>query len=290
MTIYNLGSINIDHFYSVPRLPAAGETLAADAYASGLGGKGANQSVAAALAGADVKHIGAVGPDGDRALRQLAGFGVDTGHIQQLETPTGHAIVTIDPMGENAIIIHAGANRALKAADVERALMTATQDDWLILQNETSCQVEAAQIASAKGVHVVYSAAPFDFAAVQTILSHVALLIMNAVEADQLSLALGIAVQDIPVPTLLITQGADGATWINRVTGETVTIPAFPVTPVDTTGAGDTFAGYTIAGLSQSLDPHQALTRASAAAALQIQRKGTAEAIPTLETVLKFLA
>lgn len=283
--IYNLGSINADKVYHLPHLPAPGETLAALRHVTGLGGKGANQSVAAARAGATVAHIGAVGPDGDWMVRALSDEGVDTAHVARLDTPSGHAVILVDPDGENAIVIHPGANRALPPARIAAALASAAPADWLMLQNETALTAEAARMARAKGMQVAYSAAPFDAAAVRDILPHVTLLMLNAVEAEQLSQALGFGVTDIPVPRLLITRGADGALWHDRTDDTSLRVPALPVTPVDTTGAGDTFAGYLVAGLSRGLAPSAALTRAAAAAALSVTRPGAADAIPTAAEV-----
>ena len=110
MTIYNLGSINADHIYSVEHLPSPGETLSASSFVIGLGGKGINQSVAAALAGSNVVHIGAVGPDGGWAIDQISGYGIDAQYINKVDTPTGHAIVNVDRSGENAIVLFSGAN------------------------------------------------------------------------------------------------------------------------------------------------------------------------------------
>lgn len=287
--IYNLGSINADYFYALPHLPGPGETLAATALSSGLGGKGANQSVAAALAGAEVKHIGSVGPDGQWTIDRLAKFGVDTSYIRMTDTPTGHAIVMIDTVGENQIVIFPGANQAQDEKTIASTLSTAKARDWLMLQNETSHQLQTARLAKERGLNVAYSAAPFDAEAVQAVMPHVTLLIMNEVEADQLSQALGTTTLQLPVPNILITKGSKGAEWIDTGLLETVFVPAFSVEPVDTTGAGDTFAGYTVAGLSQDLTPKEALRRASAAAAISVTRKGTADAIPSLQEVLDFL-
>ena len=289
MTIYNLGSINADHFYAVPHLPGPGETLAAMSLSTGLGGKGANQSVAAAKAGADVVHVGAVGPDGAWALDRLAQYGVGTSHIAQIDIATGHANICVDPGGENQIILYTGANRAM--SEVQLAILdNAGPGDWLMLQNETNLQVQAAERARAKGAKVAYSAAPFDVEAVTAVLRHTDLLLLNAVEARQLAHALGVAVSDLPVPQVVVTKGADGAEWHDLQTGETIAIPAHSVAPVDTTGAGDTFAGYLVAGLSQGMEPESALRFASAAAALKVTRAGTADAIPLRTEVDAFLS
>lgn len=287
--IFNLGSINADCFYRLPRLPGPGETLAASAFSTGLGGKGANQSVAAARAGAQVSHIGAVGPDGQWAIERLRALGVGTGHIRLTETPTAHAIVMIDEAGQNQIVIYPGANHAQDSEAIHSALSAAAPGDWLMLQNETSHQAEAAALARSRGVEVAYSAAPFDGEAVEAVLPYVTLLILNEVEAAQLSDARGKPLADLPVPKLLVTRGADGADWIDRDAAETVSVPAVAVTAVDTTGAGDTFAGYAVAGLSQGRPPPEALRRAAAAAALCVTREGTADAIPSLSETLAFL-
>ena len=288
--IWNLGSINIDHVYRVPHLPAPGETLAADSYTVGLGGKGANQSVAAARAGARVIHIGAVGAEGIWARDRLAGFGVDVGQVAVLKVPTGHAIITVDPGAENSIVIFPGANQALDLAAVRAALAGIGPADTLLVQNETAHAPAAAAFARARGARVICSAAPFDLAAVQAMLPHTSLLALNAVEAGQLCSALGCTLGQVPVPELLVTRGKDGAEWISNATGERASVPALKVQAVDTTGAGDTFAGYFAAALDKGQTPEQALTLAAAAAALKVTKPGAAEAIPSLSEVTAFLS
>lgn len=284
MTVYNLGSINIDHVYRVPHLPAPGETLSALAYTQGLGGKGANQSVAAARAGARCVHIGAVGPGSDWVLVDMERYGVDLAGVSTLSEATGHAIINVDPGAENAIVIYPGANRAISPAMTEAALSTARAGDSLLLQNETSAQVEAAAMAAAKGLRVIYSAAPFDIGAVRAVLPHVSLLVMNEIEAEQLRAAQGA----LPGIDCIITQGARGAEWISAGT-EPLFQPAFKVVPVDTTGAGDTFIGTLAAGLDLGLDRATAMRRAAGASAIQVTRPGAAPAIPTATEVDAFL-
>ncbi|QYK41924.1 MAG: ribokinase [Paracoccaceae bacterium] len=285
MALWNLGSVNVDHVYRTPRIPAPGETLAASGYRAGLGGKGANQSVAAARAGARVHHIGAIGPDGGWTRTALRDYGVDTAHLADVGEPTGHAIIAVDDAGENAILIWPGANRSPDAALVGAALAGAAAGDSLLLQNETSAQAEAAQAARRRGLSVIYSAAPFDPAAVRAVVDHVTLLVMNAGEAAELAAAMGA----LPPVDCLITRGASGADWIAPGT-EPLHQPAFRVTPVDTTGAGDTFTGWLAAELDLGLSRPQAMQRAAAAAAIQVTRPGAAPAIPTAAEVTAFLA
>lgn len=283
MTIFNLGSINADLFYSLPHLPQPGETLASDGFSRGLGGKGTNMSVAAARAASHVVHIGAVGEDGAWARERLTEYGVDTRHITKVGDATGHAIIMVEASGENAIVLHPGANHAITSDMLTAAFETATDQDIFICQNETNAQRDAAEMASGRGMRVAYAAAPFEAEAVQAVLPLLDLLVLNEVEADQLSQAMGCPVEDLPIRDIVVTLGADGCRWHNTDTGKTVTLPAIAVTPVDTTGAGDTFTGYLLAGLDQMMPMEQALSRAIKAAAIMVTRHGTADVIPDLK-------
>ena len=283
--IWSFGSINADHAYRVPHIPAPGETIAAREYSLGLGGKGANQSVAAAKAGATVAHIGLIGPEGLWAKQRLAVLGVDTQHINQSESPTGHAIITVDETGENAITIFPGANRAFTDAQLEVLTSVTAPGDLLIFQNETNLQAEAARIAVKQGLIVFYSAAPFSAEATRDVLPHISILLLNEIEAAQLKAAVGALPSGI---TVVVTKGSEGADWITP--DQTLHCPAFPVKPVDTTGAGDTFAGYLAAAIAEGQAPEAAMRLASAAAALKVTRKGTADAIPSRAEVEAFLA
>ncbi|MFS4438414.1 ribokinase [Paracoccaceae bacterium GXU_MW_L88] len=283
MAIWNLGSVNIDHVYTLPHFPAPGETLSSTGYDSGLGGKGANQSVAAAQAGAKVWHMGAIGHDGLWAREVLELKGVDLEHLEIVDVPTGHAVIYVDGSGENSIVIFPGANHAVSV----EALDKASPEDWLLLQNETTLVTEAAKAAKDAGLKVAYVAAPFEAEAAQAVLPHVDLLMVNEGEAAALAEAVGKDPLDLPVPMLLITYGAKGATF--RGPEGSIETPAFHVKPVDTTGAGDTFSGYFLAALDLGAAPAEALRRASAAAALQVTRHGAVEAIPSAAEVDDFL-
>ncbi|PTV95191.1 ribokinase [Rhodobacter aestuarii] len=289
MTIFNLGSINADHFYRLSHLLSPGETLAASAYDRGLGGKGANQSVAAARAGADVRHIGAIGADGRWMREELRLDGVDCTHVAEVETASGHAIINVDAAGENTIVIFAGANRAIPVTALEAALSDAAPGDYILMQNETCLQVEAVELARHKGVFVAYSAAPFEAKAVSAVLDKLDLLLLNAVEAAQLCEALDTRLEALPVKAVCVTHGAKGAVWHDLIDGTKHDQPAFKVEPVDTTAAGDTFAGYLVAGLADGLKPAQAMRLAAAASAVKVTRAGTAAAIPKRGEVDAFL-
>lgn len=287
MAVYNLGSVNIDHVYRVPHLPEPGETLAATSFNSGLGGKGANQSIAVAKAGGQVFHIGAIGADGGWLADQMADAGVDTRYLSVIDVPTGHAIINVDDAAENVIVLFTGANRALTEEMVNEALSDAGAGDWLLLQNETNLGVYTAKAAKAKGMRVAYAAAPFDPEAAAEMLPVTDLLAVNHIEAAQLSEAMGVSAVDLPVAQVLITRGADGATL--QTGDEEVSVEAFKVNPVDTTGAGDTFLGFFLAALDLGRSAKDTLTFASAASAIQVTKVGAAMAIPTADDVEKFL-
>ncbi len=285
MAIFNYGSINIDHVYHLPHFLAPGETLASTGYSRGLGGKGANQSVAAARAGARVVHLGAIGAGDDWVLARLAAAGVTTEAVARLDVPTGHAIIYLDAAGENQIVLFPGANRALPPEVAARGLEGARAGDTLLIQNETAHSAQAARQAASAGLRVLASAAPFDAGAVAEVLPFVTTLALNEVEAAQLQAALGAAPE---VPELLVTLGARGAE-LRLAGGEVLHQPAFAVDPVDTTGAGDTFAGYFAAARDQGAPHAAALRLAAAAAALKVTRAGAADAIPTRAEVDAFL-
>jgi len=288
MAVYNLGSINADHIYTVSHLPKPGETLSADGFKTGLGGKGANQSVAVARAGSDVVHIGAIGADGRWAKDRISEYGVDTRFINTVDVPTGHAIINVDRTGENAIVIFSGANLKQDIHQIKEALRSAKAGDILLLQNETSHQVEAAKIAADKAMIVIYSAAPFSVDAVKNMLCYTTIIVMNQVESEQLRAGLETDLAKSPVKDILVTKGADGVDWISMQTGKTQHVPSISVSAVDTTAAGDTFAGYFAAGLDQGMDVKVAMQLGSAAAGLKVTRKGTADAIPMRVEVNEF--
>ena len=284
MAIWNLGSINADMVYALPHMPAPGETLAADSLDQGLGGKGANMSVAAARAGSHCCHIGAVGPEGKWAVDRLTEYGVDTRHVVTGDVPTGHAIIAVDKAGENSIILFPGANRTITEDQLGQALSAANSGDILVMQNETNMQAEAAKMGRDLGLRVAYAAAPFDAEAVQAVLPYLDLLFLNEVEAQQLTEATGKAPEALGIADVIVTLGAKGARHF-AADGTVSDVPALPVKPVDTTGAGDTFTGYVLSGLDRGLPMAQAMAQAARAGALMVTRNGAADAIPDLKEV-----
>ena len=277
MTIYNLGSINIDHIYLMPHLVMPGETLAASDYQAALGGKGANQSIAIARAGSNVIHGGMINIADEDWLDSMAEAGVDIHHIiRSDDMPTGHAIVAVDEgKGENQIILSPSANAAIPNDLIGDLLKEAQPSDWALAQNETNQTTYFLKQAKAKGLKICYSAAPFVAEVTAELLPIVDLLVVNEIEAKELSDHLG---EDINVEHLIITKGADGADYFHQ--GSHHHIPAVPANAVDTTGAGDTYLGYVLAGLDQGMAILDAMKLAAKAAAFQVERHGASDAIP----------
>ncbi|WP_298499277.1 ribokinase [uncultured Maritimibacter sp.] len=284
--IWSFGSINVDHVYRVPHLPAPGETLTASGMTSGLGGKGANQSVAAARAGRDVRHIGRVGSDRS-VLDAMADLGVDVRLVETTDGITGHANIYVDDEAENQIVIIAGENRNQSLTHLKFALGGAQNGDILLLQNEVDLVADAARLGRAAGCFVIYSAAPFVAEDAVAMLGQIDLLVLNAVEAAQMAAYLDVPETEIDAPNVLVTRGPEGAEWRG---GEHVVQPGFQVTPVDTTGAGDCFIGYVAAALDERLSVQAALRLAAGAAALQVTRMGASAAMPSRDEVEAFLA
>lgn len=286
--IVNFGSINIDHVYSVSALPGPGETITARVCEKYLGGKGINQSIAAQATGCETRHVGAVGADGGWALEQIIAFEVATDHIAMVDSPTGHAIITVDDAAENQIIIVGGANQTLTTEMLATGLIGLREgQDWILLQNETNMAEEIVAEAKSRNLKIAYAAAPFIAETTASLLPHVDLLAVNEGEANELAKTLGLSADMIPVPELLITRGAAGAELVRG--GETIKQSAFEVEAVDTTGAGDTFLGSFLGIYAMEADPRAALRYAAAASALQVMQRGAAPAIPNRKAVDQLL-
>lgn len=294
MTVFNLGSINIDHLYRVDHFVRPGETLASTDYRTVLGGKGANQSIALARAGAKTQHIGAISQADAWVIEQLSEAGVSTDHIAQLDAASGHAIIQLTAAAENSILLYPGTNHQLTSAQIDAALSDANSGDWLLLQHETNALAEAMDKAAARGLRIAFNPAPMVADAVKPLLAKVDLLIVNEVEAmdltdtDSVEAAEAALLRDYPQLRILLTLGSLGVLHISPDGRHSV--PAYKVEAVDTTAAGDTFIGYCLAALAEGLDVSAALRRGNAAAALCVTRLGASVSIPNKAEVDAFLS
>lgn len=285
--IITLGSLNLDFTYQLPKPLEVGETLSSLSYRCGAGGKGANQSIAAARAGAEVYHAGRIGHDGALLRRTLADSGVKLDFLEEVETPTGHAVVLINDAGDNSIVLYGGANRTIDETFIDRVTSAANPGDILLLQNEVTCISHAMEAGRKAGMRVAFNFAPFDpKLAPELPLSLCDFLFLNRIEAG------GIAgksdVEEIletlscrfPETELVLTLGPEGAVALTPA-GEQFHADSPRVEVVETTAAGDTFIGYYLAAVLDGFDTGRALERACRAAALCCSRAGAAESIPT---------
>ena len=292
--IINYGSCCIDHVFQIPHFVRAGETLSSTGYAIFPGGKGLNQSIAVAEAGCAVTHVGAVGEDGRWLAELMTERGVNITHLGITNTPTGQAILQIDPSGENAIIILGGANLAAHEHLIDAALNDATGDEILLIQNETSGNEAAIRQAKAKGLQVAFNMAPMNANARALPLALIDYFIINETEGEALtgktkpSEICDAVLDQYPHSAVVLTLGPAGVLF--RTAERNLSQPAYPVETVDTTGAGDTFTGYFLATLMKTQQVELALQTAAAAAALSVTQPGAATSIPTLHDVNQFLA
>lgn len=287
--IINIGSLNLDKIYRVQHPPLTGETVAASAHRVGLGGKGLNQSIAAARAGADVIHVGAVGPDGGALLDALRQSKVDTSLVRRIPAATGHAVILVNDSGDNSIVLAPGANRALTESDVDAAIARRGAGDILLLQNETNLVAEAIVRGSASGLAVAFNFAPFSPLTADTLpLDKVDVLFVNEIEgaglsgADDADEILRILHDRYPRMLAVLTLGPEGACAVDRA-GNVAREKATPTRVVETTAAGDTFIGFFLAELQRSGQVGSALRLGCRAGSLCVGRAGAAESIPRLE-------
>lgn len=289
-----LGSANMDLVATVDRAPGRGETVTGRDFSTVPGGKGANQALAAARAGGDVAFLGAVGDDdfGRRITTLLADAGIDVSGLAVGDRPTGTAHITVDATGDNSIVVVPGANGTVtELTDAHRAAVDAA--DLLMLQLELPLPLvtEAARYARSRRVRVVLTPAPAVplpaelLAAVDVLVpnEHEAALLAGVADPVEAARSLAAGGGDV-----VVTLGGRGALRVGA--GTETRVPAFEVEAVDTTAAGDTFAGVLAVGLAEGLDWDDALRRASAAAALSVQRAGASSSMPDRAEIDAFLA
>jgi ribokinase len=256
-----VGSVNTDYVVFLDRRPEPGETVLGTSLAVHGGGKGANQALAAARSGAPTQLIACLGDDaaGDARLRTLADGGVGTQYVRRAATASGAAFITVTPDGENDIIVVPGANAQLLPSDIERAGAAFSEAAVVVVQLEVPLNTVSAAVARAgTAATVVLNCAPFG-PLPDGVLDRVDVLVVNEIEAGALTggqvdgvpaaLAVAQSALDMGPAAVVVTLGPDGAVVVSR--GLREHIPAYRVTPVDTTGAGDAFVGALAARLAR---------------------------------------
>ena len=289
MRFLNFCSLNLDHVYTVDHFVKAGETLASQRLDHFLGGKGLNQSIALARAGAEVFHAGRIGTDGEALRAELDRNGVDTTLlVTDILEVTGHAVIQNEKGGNNCILLYGGANLAVTEEDAHRVISHFGEGDWLLLQNEISSIPVIIREAKKRGMTVVLNPSPISGALLEMPeLSLVDWFILNEVEGEAMTCEtvpdaiLSELSRKFPSASVVLTLGADGAVCFTD--GKKDFALAMKVKAVDTTAAGDTFTGFFFATLTGGGTPAESLRIATAAAAKAVSVKGASNSIPRIE-------
>lgn len=305
MKVLVFGSLNIDYVYHVDHIVSPGETETTTSYSVNCGGKGLNQSIALARAGADVWHAGMVGQEGTELLNKCVENGVHADFVRTISGSSGHTIIQVDKDGNNSILLYGGANQSITNEFIDEVLNSFESGDIILLQNEINLLDVIMDKAYGKGLQIVLNPSPYNDTLAKCDLSKVSYFILNEIEGEQMT---GMKepldiVNEIyrlyPNSKIVLTLGEKGSMYYDGV--EVCNQEAFKVKAVDTTAAGDTFTGYFIASLICGLDcngdtinnadknPKEALMVASMASALAVTKPGALDSIPQKIEVINSL-
>lgn len=296
MKVLNFGSLNLDYVYQVDHMVAPGETLSSLEMNTFSGGKGLNQSIALAKAGARVFHAGCIGEDGGMLRYVLNEAGVNTDYVKTLPGKTGHAIIQVDKSGQNCILLYGGANRSLTREYIDEVLANFDCGDILLLQNEINLLDYIIEKAYEKGMMIILNPSPYDENLRACDLSKVSLFLLNEVEGAQVIGMEGNAEERAetdkilaalktlyPTAKVVLTLGSQGSIYQDEQVQHRQKI--YKVEAVDTTAAGDTFTGYFIVSILEGMDAAAGLDLAAKASAIAVTRQGAAPSIPYREEV-----
>lgn len=293
MKVLNIGSCNLDHVYTLDHIVAGGETERSSKMKTFPGGKGLNQSVAAAKAGAKVYHAGIVGDDGGMLIDIMENSGVDTSLVSRSSSKNGHAVIQVASSGENSIFLYPGTNEMISKDYIDDVLTDFSKGDLLVLQNEISNLSYIIEQAYKKELTILLNPSPINDNLFEIDMNMISYLVLNEIEAKCFfneidaddSLAKGS--EKYPNLKIVLTKGVKGSIYKDSI--ETVYQPAYKAETVDTTAAGDTFMGYFVAGLSKELPVKDILRIAAAASAITVSRNGASPSIPYASEVYEKL-
>lgn len=289
MKILNFGSCNIDYVYTLEHIIFPGETLSTKSLEIFPGGKGLNQSIAVARAGVPVWHAGYIGSDGNMLQDILQESGADISFLKQIDSPNGHAIIQLDPSGENSIFVYQGTNGCIGRDYMDQVLSHFSSGDLLLLHNEINDIDYLIQKAHTKGMQIVLNPSPFTKDLNKLDLNKITYLLLNETEAKGFSGTedpqqfISFVRKHYPRLKVVLTLGKQGCIYADNLVA--VSHPAFEVNAVDTTAAGDTFTGYFVAQVAKGSSYTEAIRTATAASAVAVSKMGAAPSIPTKEQV-----
>lgn len=292
MKVLNFGSLNLDHVYRVDHMVSPGETLASAELNVFCGGKGLNQSIALAKAGAAVYHAGCIGEDGEVLRKTLTEEGVQTDYLKTLPGKTGHAIIQVDQTGQNCILLYGGANRAMTESYIDSVLQHFEKGDILLLQNEINLLDYIIDRAYERGMTIVLNPSPYDENLAACDLNKISIFLINEVEGFQITgesepdAILAAFSARYPSAKVVLTLGSAGSVYQDAELQHRQEI--YKVSAVDTTAAGDTFTGYFIASMLEGADIKECMNLAAKASAIAVTRPGAAPSIPRREEVEEY--
>lgn len=290
MKIVNIGSSNIDYVYQMEHFIQPGETLGCAQLSIGCGGKGLNQSIALARAGAEVYHAGLIGREGAFLREKMEEAGVNVEFVRYGEGANGHAIIQVDKTGQNCIILYGGTNHQFTHALVDEVLSHFAAGDIVVLQNEINEIPYIIDQAHEKGLRIAFNAAPIGEEVLRYPIEKLDWLIVNEIEGGALAgqtepeKILDALHARYPSVRLLLTLGTDGCVY--RDQNEIVRVPACRVRAVDTTAAGDTFIGFFLRAVADGREVADCLKLATVASAIAVTRPGAGDSVPAYDEVV----
>ncbi len=293
--IFVLGSVNMDLVVFSDKFPEVGETIVGTRFIMNQGGKGANQAVAAKLAGGEVTFIGRVGADffGDVLIQELKSKKLNLQFVKDERTSTGTALINVSETGENKIVIIKGTNQLVSVDDVGIFSNLSSPGDILLLQGEIPIEttVEALKVAREKKVFSIFDPAPFS-SSMKEFVNLPDLITPNKVELQQLTnvphYLEGVEIlKEMGAKKILVKLGNKGCYYVDE--NNSFHFPAFKVDALDSTAAGDVFNGTLAVALSERYSFNKAITFACAAAAISVTRPGASQSAPEKQEILDFL-
>lgn len=293
MKIYNFGSLNVDRVYGVEDFVRAGETILAKSLSFFPGGKGLNQTIALARAGANVYHVGCIGRDGGILKDTLVENQVPLTYVKEMDADGGHTALQVSESGQNAIIVYSGTNHMLTENFVDEVMQAIEPGDYVLMQNEINLVPYIIRKAKEAGAQVALNPSPITKELMSYPLEMVDLFIVNEIEGEAVTgekepqKILDAFREKYPHAKIVLTLGSEGSCYQDETTFAMQEI--YKNTVVDTTGAGDTYCGYLLTCLMEGVPVKEALHMATAASSIAVSRQGAAPSIPKREEVEAFL-
>ncbi|MFV0527098.1 MAG: ribokinase [Lachnospiraceae bacterium] len=292
MKILNFGSLNLDYTYEVEHIVREGETIDSLGLTCYPGGKGLNQSIALARAGAQIWHAGLIGPDGEELANLLLAEGINCTYIKRVAERTGNALIQVDKNGKNSIVLYGGANKKNSRAFCDEVLAGFEKGDMILLQNEMCETAYLIEKAWEKGMYIAFNPSPMKEEVLSYPLDKISLFLLNEHEGAMIAKEsseqnmMDQMYRQFPNAEIVVTLGEKGSIYKKNST--VLKQEAIQVRAVDTTAAGDTFTGYFLSEKAKGRPAAECLLKAAQASAIAVTKNGASVSIPMVEEVDRF--